>query len=94
MFSSPPGPGALSWAVPHIPSPLPAFPSPVSKQDLLDPPHTLLNMQIQWCPWPRICSRTELHAFLTHSPKSLYSTARPPNPAPSSSPSQVFPQSL
>lgn len=67
--------------------PTPPTLSPVSKQDLLAPQHTP-NMQIQWCLWPCVCG------FLTSSPKSLYSTAGPPNPAPSSLHSQGFPQSL
>lgn len=49
-------PGALSWTVLQIPSPLPAFGSPVSKQDLLDPQHTP-NMQIQLCLCSSVCPR-------------------------------------
>lgn len=95
MFSRPHGPsrtlGLCPGLCPTSPT-LSLLPSPVCKQDLLDP-HTP-----QTCKFKGACglasSQRKLQALWTHSPKSLYSTAGPPNPAPSSPHSQVFPQSL
>lgn len=88
-----PDPGAVSWAVPHIPNPLPAFPSPVSWQDLLDPQHTP-NMQIQWCLWPSICGRINSKPSYPTAPNPFTQQLGPPTQLLAAPTPKCFPQSL